>query len=408
MSKKRTYKHIQNPKDVEEILSLTYERACEKSLIMDWFADYGDGPRFQPYDTITIPKNHYGSGKKKNKNEFTTTVGLWVFNMSFIYPFSDILGYINEPVTNGKYNEINEALSYALLEDKITVDQLKDFIVQSQILMSCASAICPSHTEEMLLFTNKAEKKKAELQKQYAEGLAANDLTTIKKVEDELIQYAQEELKDTESVDMYNSGARSNWSNNFKNMYLVKGAIKHTDGSYDYVKSSYISGLDPEDFAKTNDAAIGGPYSRSKKTASGGAAEKQFTRLTQHIKILPKGSDCGSTHTITVTLTKKNIKDWMYSFVVNSNGSLTELTSDTKDKYIGKTVKMRYSSLCKAKNGCICEACAGSLFRRAGIENAGLLSMTMMSSVKNSSMSNFHDSTLKLAEIDPKTAFGLK
>ena len=406
MATKRISKHIQKPSDVEEILALTHERACEKSLIMDWFADYGDGPKYNTYDTIDIPKGYYGSNKK-NKNEFTTTVGLWVFNKSFIEPLSDILGYINEPITDDSYGSINRKLSYALLEEKITVDELKDFITQSQILMGCASAICPSHTLDMLLFTTKAEKKKKELEKQYKEGLEAGDLNAVKAIENELIKFAKEELKDSESVDMYNSGARGSWGNNFKNMYLVKGSIRKTDGSYDYVSSSYIEGLNPKDFAKTNDSAVGGPYSRSQKTRYGGYNEKLFTRATQHIRVIPK-TDCGTKRTIKVELNKKNIKNWMYSYYVKSNGDVEEITSENCDKLVGKTVNMRFSSLCERdKDGCMCECCAGTLFRRAGIENAGLTSMVMMSSVKNKAMKAFHSSILELVEIDPNAAFSL-
>lgn len=407
MATKRISKHIQKPSDVEEILALTHERACEKSLIMDWFADYGDGPKYNTYDTIDIPKGYYGS-KKKNKNEFTTTIGLWVYNKSFIEPFSDIIGYINKPITSGVYGDINERLSYALLEEKITVDELKDFITQSQILMSCASAICPSHTMDMLLFTTKAEKKKKELEKQYKEGLENGDLSAVKAVENSLIEFAKEELKDAESVDMYNSGARGSWGNNFKNMYLVKGSIRKTDGTYDYVSSSYIEGLDPKDFAKTNDSAVGGPYSRSQKTRYGGYNEKLFTRATQHIRVIPN-TDCETKRTIKVTLTKKNIKNWMYSFYVKSNGDTEEITSDNMEKLIGKTVNMRFSSLCeRSKDGCLCEKCSGTLFRRAGIENAGLTSMVLMSSVKNKAMSAFHNSTLDLVELDPNEIFSIK
>lgn len=405
MAKKRLAKNISNPSDIKDILELTHERACEKSLIMDWFADFGDGPRFNPYDEIDIPKDSYGS-KKRNKNKFHTTIGLWVFNKIFIEPMSDVLGYINEPVTKDVYNSINQKLSYALLEERITIEQLKEFIIQTQILMGCASAICPSHTMDMLLFTNKAETKKKQLEKEYAEGLKAGDLSAMKAIEDGLIDYAKEELKDTEAVDMYNSGARSSWGNNFKNMYLVKGPAKLTDGSYHYIHSSYISGLDKEDFAATNDAAVGGPYSRSRETQVGGYMEKQFTRATQHLKILPKGSDCGSTHYIEITLTKKNIRDWMYSFVITNNG-LVEITSENMDKFIGKTVKLRFSAMCKAKNG-ICEACAGTLFRRIGVENVGLVTMTMASSVKNAAMKSFHNSTLGLSRMDVDSAFGLK
>lgn len=407
MANKRISKHIQNPSDVEEVLALTHERASEKSLIMDWFADYGDGPRFNPYDTIDIPKGYFGSSKK-NKNQFKTTIGLWVFNKSFIEPFSPhIIGYINKSVTEGVYSDINRTLSYALLEEKIPLNELKDFIDQTQILMGCTSAICPSHTMDMLLFTTKAEKKKKELEKQYKEGLEQGDLASVKAIENKLIDYAKEELKDSESVDMYNSGARSSWGNNFKNMYLVKGSIKKTDGTYDYVSSSYIEGLKPTDFSKTNDAAVGGPFSRSQKTRYGGYNEKLFTRATQHITVIPN-TDCGTKRTIKITLTKKNIRNWMYSYYVKPNGTIEEITSDNMNNLIGKTVNMRYSSLCERdKNGCICECCAGTLFRRAGIANCGLTSMVMMSSVKNKAMKAFHSSILELVEIDPNSAFSL-
>jgi hypothetical protein len=261
---------------------------------------------------------------------------------------------------------------------------------------------------DMLLLTTKAQKKKKELEKQYEKELKNGDLSAVKKVEDELVKFAKEELKDSESVDMYNSGARGSWGNNFKNMYLVKGSIRKTDGSYDYVSSSYIEGLKPEDFAKTNDAAVGGPYSRSQKTRYGGYNEKLFTRATQHVRIIPN-TDCGTKRTIKVTLTKKNIKNWMYCYYVKSNGNIEEITSENADSLIGKTVNMRYSSLCKRSNdGCICEKCCGTLFRRAGVANAGLLTMIMMSSTKNKAMKSFHDSTLELVEINPNNAFSLE
>ena len=99
----------------------------------------------------------------------------------------------------------------------------------------------------------------------------------------------------------------------------------------------------------------------------------------------------------------------MYSFYIKPNGDLEEITSDNMDKLIGKTVNMRYSSLCeRSKEGCSCENCAGTLFRRAGIENAGLTSMVMMSSVKNKAMKAFHDSTLSLVSLDLDEVFSLK
>lgn len=416
---KRKSKVITDEKALDEILSLTHKDACRKSFIMDWFGDFGDGPRFNPYDTFEVPKGGYklvsyqpdqspedSESSQPNKRAFTTTLGLWVFNKSFLEPVSSITGYINHSIDAVAYDDINKQLSYALMEEKITVDQLKEFIMQSQILMTCTAALCPSHTEAMLLFTDKVNKKKADLEKKNRSDIDNANLNTIKKIETELIDYAKDQLKDEESSDMYNSGARSSWDNNFKNMYIMKGPIRKTDGTYDYIGSSYIEGLKPKDFAKENDSAVGGPYSRSRETQYGGYDEKLFTRATQHIIILPKGSDCGTNRTIKVNLTKKNIGQWMYSYVRQGDRDI-ELTSDTYKDFIGKTVDMRFSSLCQSKNG-ICEHCAGTLFRRAGVKNAGLLSMVMMSSVKNRAMKAFHDSTLNLSHIDAEAAFGLK
>ena len=403
MATKRHAKDYTGTKDAEEILALTNERASEKSLIMDYFVDFGKGSRFNPYDTITIPKGLFGRDKK-NKNSFKTTIGLWVFNKSFIEPFSHVLGYINEPVTKDKYEEINGQLSYALLEEKITLEELKHFIMQSQILMSCTSAICPSHTMDLLLIADKAQSKKKQLEKENAEGIKNQDLVAMKNVEDGLISWAKDELKDSESVDMFNSGARSSWGNNFKNMYLTKGIIKQTDSTYNYATNSYMVGMDKKDLSNINDAAVGGPYSRARKTETGGYLEKQFTNATQHIKI-KFGYDCGTKHALTVNLNKKNISDWMYCFVVGSNGSLTEITSDNKDKFIGKTVKIRFSGMCNAKNGYICEKCAGTLYKRIGVENVGLGCMIMMSSLKNKAMKAFHDSSTTLAKINPDEVF---
>ena len=414
-TKKRVSKKITNKDDIEYIISMTHDKASEKSTIMELFGDFGEGPKFNPYDTIDIPANKFGglskinksitSSKKSNKTPFTTTIGLWIFNKSFIEPLSDILGYINTPITADVYEDINQKISYALMEDKITVEQLKDFITQSQILMGCCSALASSHTDLIFSMEDKISKKKQELEKKYGSKLDHADLITAKAYENELIAYAQDLLKDDEAVDMYNSGARSSWGNNFKNMYLTRGPIKHTDGTYKVIRNSYIEGLNKEDFADVADAAVQGPYDRSQRTASGGYLERQLVASVAHIKILPKGSDCGTKDHINVLLTKKNSKQWLYSFVIENNGSLTELTTDNIDKYIGKTVKLRYSMMCKAKNGGICEKCAGTLYNRIGITNVGVAGSILGSSLKNALMKSFHNSTLNLYEVKPEDIF---
>ena len=100
----------------------------------------------------------------------------------------------------------------------------------------------------------------------------------------------------------------------------------------------------------------------------------------------------------------KNINTIMYCYVINDDGSLTEITSENRDKFIGKTVKLRFSSMCESKNG-ICNKCAGNLFYRLGIRNVGASTPQIPSRLKVLSMKLFHDDQLNFTEMDPMKAF---
>ena len=54
---------------------------------------------------------------------------------------------------------------------------------------------------------------------------------------------------------------------------------------------------------------------------------------------------------------------FMYNYIIEGN-KLIELTKDEMEKRIGKTVKMRFSSLCEAPEGRFCNKCAGNGFYR--------------------------------------------
>ena len=81
---KRTSKRITSKEDIDFLLAVTEDEACKLSFIMDCFGKFGDKERFQPFDIVDIPIGSYGPEGKKNKNVFTTTVGIWIFNKAFI------------------------------------------------------------------------------------------------------------------------------------------------------------------------------------------------------------------------------------------------------------------------------------------------------------------------------------
>ena len=75
------------------------------------------------------------------------------------------------------------------------------------------------------------------------------------------------------------------------------------------------------------------------------------------------------------------------------------MTSDNRDSYIGKKVKLRYSGLCESEKG-ICNKCAGNLFTRLGIKNVGVASYVIPAKIKLKYMKNFHDSTVKTFDME--------
>ena len=410
---KRVSKEIKNEKDIKYLIGLT-EDDITMSLIMELFGDFKNHQWFNPYDIITVPAGGYGGKlpngrEKRNKEAFTTTVGRLIFNKYFIECEPELLafiGYVNDNVGKKVYGKIFDSLGYAVLEDKISIETYKRFCKKSQKFMPYVSILAPNHSDNMLTITKKINKKKAELIKANQEAFDNGDVIVVDKVSKELLEYARELMKDDPAMDMFLSGAGGSFENNFKNMFIMRGSVQDPDPrkSYNIITSNYIDGVSKEEYSKLANTLAAGPYSRSKKTELGGYWEKLFLTSLQHVILEDPGSDCGTKRHITIKVTDKNIGSIMYCYVINPDGSLTEITSENKHKFIGKTVKLRFSSMCESKNG-ICNKCAGNLFYRLGIRNVGASTPQIPSRLKVLSMKLFHDDQLNFTEMDPMAAF---
>ena len=410
---RRVSKVVKDSKDIEYLVSLT-EHDITMSLIMELFGDFNKYQRFNPYDIVTIPTNGYGgklpNGKEKfNKAPFTTTVGRFIFNKYFIEcepELLDMLGYVNDNVGKKSYGKIFDSLGYAVMEGRIGIETYKRFCMRTQKFMPYVSILAPNHSDNMLTITKKINERKSKLIKENQEAFDRGDVIVVDQVSKELLDYARELMKDDPAMDMFLSGAGGSFENNFKNMFIMRGSVQDPDPrkTYNIITSNYVDGVSKEEYSKLANTLAAGPYSRSKKTELGGYWEKSFLSAFQHIVLLDPDSDCGTKRHITIKVTDKNIDMIMYCYVIGSNGELTEITSQNKDKFIGKTVKLRFSSMCEAKNG-ICNKCAGNLFYRLGIRNIGASTPQIPSKLKVLSMKLFHDDQLNFAEMDPMKAF---
>lgn len=404
-SVKRVMKHITDPKEVEYLLNLTNKDCQKLSVSMELFGKFNGKTKYHTYDYITVPKGTYHN----NKNDFTTTIGAWLFNKACIDAngLFDELKYYNCEITKKVIGSIKTKLSYAIIEGRVSVPQYKKYIDSCQKFMPCSSVICPTTSEDMLLISKKIEPKKKELLKKYEKEIKAGDALTMSKIEKELLDYCEEILKDDPAMDNIKSGAGADWANNFKNMYVIKGAQKDPDPTkgYNLITSCYAEGVSKEDYAKMANSLAAGPYARAKNTASGGYDEKLFLSAYQHLMLDEPGTDCGTKRTITITLDNTNLSLMMYSYIVEGS-KLVRLDSTNMENYRGKTVKMRFSALCENKK--FCNKCAGDLYYLLGVKNVGTATPQLASCVKNINMKSFHDSTDKYLTMDAMTAFGMK
>lgn len=398
-------------KNLRDMLLNIQEKDITSSFVYDLFGEYNGVSRCHPYDILVVPPNSYGSTNKKNKNSFTTTVGIWIFNKWFIEnELFDLFHYINKNVDNDLLEDINQQLSFALMEDRITVQVLKNYLMKTQFIMQFVTILAPNFSEAMLTISTIVDKKKEELINKHKKELDAGDTLIADQIEKELLKYAQDQLGDDPAWDLFNSGARGSIGNNFKNMFVWRGVTRNPDpdskNEYKVATSNYMDGIKPEEYALYSNSGIEGAYSRGKKTEDGGYLENLATRAYQDIILDEPGTDCHTDKYITVTLDEKNYIRYIYNNIIGPNGKLIELTSENANKYFGKKVKMRMAYLCKNEKPCA--ACAGNFYYRLGVKNVGLTLMQVFSIFKNKSMKAFHDSTVKLTEIDTMKAFGIK
>ena len=279
---KRVSKLITKKEDVEYLLSVK-EEDITTSFIMENFADFGDGPRFQPYDLIEVPIGAYGgklpNGKeKRNKNKFTTGIGRLIFNKFFFESEPELLeaiGYIDADVTKKIYGKTLNQLGYLMLEGKVSEEVYKRFCKKSQKMMPYVSILSPNHSDNMLTITKKINKRKEQLLKEHATELAAKDDNAVKvfdQISNELLAYAKGLMKDDPAMDMFTSGAGGSFENNFKNMFIMRGAVKDPtpNKGYNFITSNYVDGINKDEYAAIANTLAAGPYARSKKTEVGG------------------------------------------------------------------------------------------------------------------------------------------
>ena len=384
-----------------------------KAFIEDMFAAYHDKAtnKYQkaPFDPTT-PIKLNSSLYKWCKGEVITDLGTLVFNRYLLEKFNLIqhTGYWNKIINNKGLDELNTKINNLCLEDKITTDDLANYIdARDRLGFWCASFLGCSITPGLIRPMGDVQKRKAELFKQYQEDLASdNPVTQIKRaneIENELLGMVKNHMMEDPGWDMYASGV-NNFENNYKTINVMRGAVFNSvTKKYDIVDSSLMEGVKKKDIPAFANSVVAGAYPSAVGTADAGYMAKKILALLQSAKIDPDPqSNCGTRATVPVTITKKYKKYFLYRYV-QKNGKPFLTTLDNIDQFVGHTVQL-YSPQC-CLNDQICGKCAGRLFHNLGVTDVGMLTTQITQKLLNIKLKSKHDLSQNAGDIPTNYIF---
>lgn len=354
--------------------------------------------RMKTSDEFVLEKGEYFNTEKLNTN-----AGLFIYNKLIVErELTKVLGYVNTPINSGILGSIEDKLSNAVLLDQISVDAMASYLNRTQWLaMQFHSVISGSFTMGTLKPSPSIMKERNKLLKENAQKLKDGDVIAAVKIEKQLLKSAEEELKGDHGLDLYKSGARGSFGNNFKNIAVMKGPVFNpTTGEFDIVESNFMEGIRKEELPTYGNAIITGAYPKAIGTATSGYFSKQIIAALQAVQLDKKGSDCGTKGTLTTTIQPNATKDFLYRYVVEG-GKTVLMDEDNIKKYVGREIKLRSPMYCVGKK--VCRVCAGLMYEKLGIDNIGLTGARVSSTLLNLSMKKFHDTSSRLTEIKKET-----
>jgi hypothetical protein len=374
------------------------------SKIKSLIATQKDSPAaYLMKDRLVLNPNECGV---KVKTE--TTVGRVIFNRAVLQRDPAVLtisGFRNEPMNSVAISRLDSDMSSALLDRKITPEQFIGYVDRMQWFgFGTAIFVIPTITSDFVEPLPEVRKRKAELLKQHMEALSKNDIHITAAIEKELLDIARGVLKDKPSYQIYESGAKGSFGNNYKNMSVMRGSVRRNgDGKFKVVTSSLAEGIRREDYATMSDLTVTASYGRSVQSRDGGYEAKKLSSAFQTATLGPADSDCKTTKTVAMEVTPGRVQKLMYRWIV-VGGKTVIMDQETIKSYVGKTVQMRTPMYCLSDQ--FCSKCAGDLYYRLGISDVGLMTTRVGTRLLNLSLKAFHDSSIKTKRINIQQYIG--
>lgn len=350
------------------------------------------------WDTMTVPADYFFKGH----SEMKLTVGRFILN-KYVLGGSGIItstGIVNKVLNKGSIGDLDNSIGQLYMKDVITRPQFNAYLDRRDNLGYWLNGML-AHTISlrMLKPLKEVERRKKELCTKYEKEIAAGDIDVMTSISNELVAYAKELLKGDPGMDLYDSGDLD-FGNNYKNNAILKGAVMNNiTGEFDFIDTSFMNGFEVKDIPAHANSILSGQYPASIATKDAGYTGKKLLALLQMMEVDEPGTDCGTKNLIPITITERNKKDLLYTYIDSGSSQLVELTSDNISNYVGKTVMMRSPMSCI--NTKICSLCAGNLFYMLDARQAGLYATQLSHSDLNLGLKAKHNQLVNLFYFDP-------
>lgn len=330
-----------------------------------------------------------------------TSLGRVIFNEVLFGHFPNYT-FLNEDMTAKRVNSVMDEYANQLSLGKLDIEDYKMLLNKyEQLGFGITDLVSPSLSHSMLVKDDKVfNKKMEEIYSKYKTRIEEEqDVAAMDSFKHEMVEFSKEHYKDDPMSEVYESGAKPKWDNDFATLKIALGAIPDPGtGKIRLVKNNYKTGMDVKDIQAVANLQIFGAYSRAQDTALGGYMVSRLSALFQSL-IGHKG-DCGSTRYLETIDT--NPSDLMFRYVLDGNEEVL-VTEDNINKYLNKPIKKRTPIFCKGIKGGICSHCLGEqpfLLTQEDSVNIGLYVPNIGSTVLNAYMKATHDMGIKLYKIN--------
>lgn len=246
--------------EVKELLTLNSD-SITGELLEDYFAfTKNKKPKYCPQDIFILP-----AGKLYNEKNESTTVGRYIFNVLLLNneKIGKLIGYQNKAFGKNINKFLND-LAKKFSENKLTHEETFELFDKLNWLgFYCASFMNSSLNAEFIITNPKVAKRKKELLKENDKAIKNGDAVVTAKIENELMDIAKAEYKDSPAMQIYDSGCRGSFGNNYKCTSIMRGVVKDFVTGESYISTTNLDeGIKPEEFKYYCDMSIAGTYGK--------------------------------------------------------------------------------------------------------------------------------------------------